>query len=281
VVISRLDDEHSMFKMGGLRKELPLTFWTFLIGASSLAALPLVTAGFYSKDLILWGAWSTNRGSIWLWGAGILGALLTALYTFRMVFLTFFGEPHALVRKLSPLPAPGIRLTLPLVVLATLSVVGGLVETPAWLGNVSLFSDLVDKVLPAMTATAGTGTELALGLIAAAVSLGGVFLAYFFFVRSPETTTSLTRTAWGTALHDFWLEGWAFDRLDNDLFVWPFLWISRRDKNDVIDRIYLGSAWLAARINRALSVTQSGQLRWYAMGIVVGAVLSVAMAVFL
>ncbi len=79
VVITSLHDEHNMFKMGGLRKELPLTFWTFLIGAASLSALPLVTAGFYSKDLILWAAYSSPQGSMALWAAGLIGALLTAL----------------------------------------------------------------------------------------------------------------------------------------------------------------------------------------------------------
>ena len=68
------------------------SFWTFLIGSASLAALPVVTAGFYSKDLILFEAWSSVLGGPWLWLAGLVGALLTSVYTFRMVFLTFFGD---------------------------------------------------------------------------------------------------------------------------------------------------------------------------------------------
>src|SRR5205814_1532287 len=87
-----LHHEHNIFKMGGLRRQLPITFWTFLIGAASLAALPLVTAGFYSKDLILAEAWTSPQGSFWLWLGGLVGALLTAIYTFRLVFVTFFGE---------------------------------------------------------------------------------------------------------------------------------------------------------------------------------------------
>ena len=91
-VIILLHEEHDIFKMGGLRKKMPVIFWTFLIGSASLAALPLVTAGFYSKDQILWFAWSSGNGSPWLWIAGFVGAFLTSLYTFRMVFITFFGE---------------------------------------------------------------------------------------------------------------------------------------------------------------------------------------------
>ncbi|MFN2185563.1 MAG: NADH-quinone oxidoreductase subunit L, partial [Anaerolineae bacterium] len=85
-IIISLHHEHDMFKMGGLRREMPTTFWTFLIGSASLAAIPLVTAGFYSKDQILWASWASETGSAWLWTAGLIGALLTSLYAFRMVF---------------------------------------------------------------------------------------------------------------------------------------------------------------------------------------------------
>jgi NADH-quinone oxidoreductase subunit L len=92
VVILAQRHEQDMFKMGGLKDKLPVTFWTFLIGSASLSALPLVTAGFYSKDLILWKAWSSGSGSMVLWAAGLFGAFITSIYTFRMVFLTFFGR---------------------------------------------------------------------------------------------------------------------------------------------------------------------------------------------
>ena len=92
VVILAQHHEHDMFKMGGLQETLPVVFWTFLIGSASLSALPLVTAGFYSKDLILWQAWSSPTGGLWLWLAGLFGAFITSLYTFRMVFVTFFGK---------------------------------------------------------------------------------------------------------------------------------------------------------------------------------------------
>ena len=125
IVIVRLDDEHNMLKMGGLRLKLPLVFWTFLIGALSLSALPLVTAGFYSKDLILWDVWSSREGSPWLWAAGLAGALLTSLYSFRMVFLTFFGEAKTGVNGKT-----GIVMSVPIVILAVLSLTGGFVELP-------------------------------------------------------------------------------------------------------------------------------------------------------
>ena len=112
VVIAGLGGEHDIHRMGGLRRELPVTFWTFLIGAASLAALPLVTAGFYSKDLILFAAWTSEQGSFWLWAAGIAGAFLTGLYAFRLVFLVFFGKAATPVDE-----RPGAAITIPLVVL--------------------------------------------------------------------------------------------------------------------------------------------------------------------
>ncbi|HMA54071.1 MAG TPA: NADH-quinone oxidoreductase subunit L, partial [Acidobacteriota bacterium] len=92
VIILGLKEEHDIFKMGGMRKELPLVFWTFLAGAASLAALPLVTAGFYSKEWILSAVRSGGGGAgAWLYAAGLAGAFLTVLYTFRVVFAVFFG----------------------------------------------------------------------------------------------------------------------------------------------------------------------------------------------
>ena len=125
-VILAMHHEHDMFKMGGLWRRLPLVFWTFLAGSASLAALPLVTAGFYSKDLILWDAYAAPGGSAWLWLAGLVGALMTGLYTFRMVFITFFGE----AKEEHIAHRPGLSVKIPLVVLAVLSVIGGFVETP-------------------------------------------------------------------------------------------------------------------------------------------------------
>src|SRR5579871_4026467 len=82
IIIEALHHEHNIFRMGGLRTELPLAFWTFLIAGCSLAGLPLITAGFFSKDLILWGAWSAQQGRPAFWIAGMAGAFLTAVYTF-------------------------------------------------------------------------------------------------------------------------------------------------------------------------------------------------------
>jgi NADH-quinone oxidoreductase subunit L len=280
VLILRLHHEHNMFKMGGLRKELPLVFGTFLIGACSLAALPLVTAGFYSKDLILWAAWAAPGGSPWLWAAGALGALLTALYTFRMVFLTFFGQPGDLVREATPIPKAGAAMRAPLVILAALSIVGGFLQLPDTLGGLPLFADFLHTILPALQVVRGNlNTELVLQLVAAAASLGGIYAAYLLFMRRRQVTERIAKTPLGQVLHRFWFVGWGFDWLDNEFIVRPFVWLAKIDKNDVVDLFYRGLARLAWALNRLLSLTQTGQVRRYALGIAIGAAIVTGMVV--
>ena len=143
-VIQAQGEEHDMFKMGGLRRELPVVFWTFLIGCGALSAVPLVTAGFYSKDMIIWQVYASARGGVWLWAAAIAGALLTSMYTFRMVTLTFFGRLGKKVNRL-----PGWRMSLPLVVLAVLSIIAGFVDVPHILGGVPVLSAFLERALPA------------------------------------------------------------------------------------------------------------------------------------
>jgi NADH-quinone oxidoreductase subunit L len=282
VIILRLDHEHDMFKMGGLRKELPVTFWTFVVGAASLAALPIVTAGFYSKDLILWDALSSQAGSPWLWAAGLLGAFLTSVYIFRVVFLTFFGEAKPLVKQASPLRRPGLPIMIPLVVLAILSVVGGLVELPPTLGNRPLFSEFLRSVLPLVgTVRAAADTELVMEIVSGLTSLIGIGVAYLLFLRLPRYQEMLAQSRIGAVVQRFWLGGWSFDWLYNQFIVRPFVWLARVDKGDLIDVFYQWIAWVNRTLHRLLSETQTGQLRRYAMGVAIGAVITVAVVVAL
>ena len=272
-VILAVHHEHNMFKMGGLRKELPVTFWTFLIASASLAALPLITAGFYSKDLIVWYSWSSEKGSPWLWAAALVGAFITAVYTFRMVFITFFGKPKSKVEH-----KPGNLIKIALVVLAILSLVGGFIELPETLGNLPLFTDFVNITLPAAKLIhEGIGTELIFQIITAVVALLGVYLAYIFYLKKPE----LVKGFKDSALHNFWFSGWGFDWLYDKVFVVPVVWLAQINKNDFIDKIYTTITWFTGLGNHLLSLTQTGKLRWYAMGIVLGAIITITITVFL
>src|SRR5262249_9403704 len=108
VIIDAQHDEHSIFRMGGLRRELPVAFWTFLLAGCSVAGLPFITAGFFSKGLIIWQSVSAEQGRFVFWVAGMIGALLTSLYTFRVIFRVFFGPLQTPVTKL-----PGYAMTVP------------------------------------------------------------------------------------------------------------------------------------------------------------------------
>jgi NADH-quinone oxidoreductase subunit L len=273
-IIIALHHEQNMFRMGGLRRQLPVVFWTFLIGAASLAALPLVTAGFYSKDQILWLALAGQKGHMALYLAGLFGAFITAVYTFRMVFMTFYGEQKTPVSH-----PPGKRITVPLVVLSVLSLVGGFIELPHNFGHLVLFSDFLLPVLPAIPVReAFVPSEWLIQLLAATFSLLGVYLAYLVYRRRPALLTRLEQSRPAMALHRFWLSGWGFDKLYDTLVVRPFVFLATVNKNDVIDTFYSGLAAGARLLNRGLVQTQNGILRWYMMGIVVGALLVITLS---
>jgi NADH-quinone oxidoreductase subunit L len=263
--------------MGGLRKHLPLTFWTFLIGSASLAAFPFVTAGFYSKDSIIWYAWAGKGGGPWLFFAAVAGALLTAIYTFRMVFITFFGDSKTEISH-----RPGMLLQLPLLVLAVLSIIGGFVDLPETFGNFRPLGNFLDHVLPASAMRPGAaGQEWPVEIISIVASLAGIYLAYILFLRHRESTARLTGTKPATIANRFFQSGWGFDWLYDRLFVRPYIWVSRINAGDFFDSIFTGIAWVAKACNVGLSWTESGQLRLYAAVIAIGAVIAIALAVFL
>jgi NADH-quinone oxidoreductase subunit L len=273
VVITSMKEEHNIFKMGGLRTRLPLTFWTFLAGAASLSALPLLTAGFYSKDEILWLAYASDKGSIWLWLAGLAGSFLTALYTFRVVFLVFFGRV-----KTEPVYRPGARVTVPLIVLAIGAIVAGFIQLPGNMGHVTLFSDWIQQTLPAPgIRVSSEGTETLFQVIAALVALSGLGLAYTVYFNKPFPAAEPDRNG----LQRFFYQGWDFDLLYDRVIVRPVVFLARIDKDDVIDRFFKGLATAAGWLNRALSATQTGKVRWYAMVIAMGVILTLTIILYL
>lgn len=265
VIINALHDEHSIFRMGGLRKEMPVTFWTFLIAGCSLAGLPFITAGFFSKDLIIWQTWSAQQGHPGLWIAAMLGALMTALYTFRLIFRVFFGPVGTPVTK-----RPGYAMTVPLVVLAFLSIVGGYLKEPL-LG-------FLHSVLP-QTIEAHTGglTEIRSEAIAASLFLIGLYFAYLFHLQKRSLADALVANPVGRALHDWWEADWGFDWIYDKAFVQPFVWAAQINKSDFVDAFYTGIARVTQLLYRGLSYTETGRVRWYAAGMAAGSALFIAM----
>jgi NADH-quinone oxidoreductase subunit L len=277
VVIQAMNEEHSIFKMGGLRKELPLAFGAFLIAGCSLAGLPLITAGFYSKGLIVWETWSSSKGGTALWLAGVFGVLLTALYIFRVIFLVFFGEAKVRVVK-----RPGYKIQIPLMVLTVLSLVGGFVNLPPKLGNVPLFTRLLETTLPPVEqGRFGRLTEIRSEGFVTLAFLIGLGLAYLLYLRRRQWSDALSATRAGKALHEFWFADWGFDWCYDKLFVQPVLWFARVDKKDGVDAFYNGLGDLNELLYRGLRLTENGRVRWYAAAIAAGTVVFVAIALFL
>ncbi|MDO8992105.1 NADH-quinone oxidoreductase subunit L [Daejeonella sp.] len=267
-IIETLHHEHNMFKMGGLKNKMPVIFWTFLIGSASLAALPLISAGFYSKDPILWYAWSAEKGNMIFWAIALLGAFITAAYTCRMVIVTFWGSSKTEIGHM-----PGSLMTTPLLVLAFFSVVAGFIELPHNFGHFTLFSDFLHPVLPEVTMGNETWPEWIFQLMASLATFGGIYISYQLYSKNPALILRLKQSSLATALYQFWFLGWGFDRLYDILFVKPLTYLSNINKNDIVDQIYSGISFISIKLYRLLSYTQSGSLRWYAMGLLLGAII--------
>jgi len=186
-VIMAMHHEQDMRKMGGLRKHLPWTYGTMLIGTLTIAGVPGL-AGFFSKDEILWRAWSNGHPFIWLllW----LGAGLTAFYMFRLIFLTFWGEERMDEHTKHHLHESPKRVVGPLVALAGLSVIGGYVGMPGWTGIANRFEHFLEPVwnVPAPVheiVEHSAGQEFLFTCLSVVIALAGIFAAYRFYVVNP------------------------------------------------------------------------------------------------
>lgn len=276
VIIESLHHEHNIFRMGALKDRLPLLFCTFVAGAAALAALPLISAGFYSKDQILWYAWSAANGNILLWMAALAGAFITALYTTRLMLVVFWGEEK------TPVAAPPGRLmTVPLLILAVLSIGAGYIEWPHNMIHLTLFSNLVQKVLPETQLKTETPAEVTAQLIAVVATLAGIFMGYTLYYRNKAMVERWKQRPALEGLRRFLYKGWAFDDLYQAALVKPFLYLVRINKSDVLDKIYTGIALGSQRLNQWFSITQNGSLRWYVAGVLFGVLFILTLQILL
>ncbi len=256
-VILACHHEQNIFKMGGLRKSIPLVYVCFLVGGAALAALPLVTAGFYSKDEILFGALA--HGHINLMVAGLVGAFLTSLYTFRMIFIVFHGK-----EKIHAHAGKGITHHLPLVVLLILSTFVGALITPPLAG-----------VLPA--SDVGEAGKMQLEMISGVVVIVGILVAAALWLGKRTLVTRVANSAPGRFFGAWWLAAWGFDWLYDKVFVKPYLavaWLLSRDPLNALMDI---PALLSRLMNKGLVVSESGYLRWYVASMGMGAVVVLAL----
>jgi len=197
------------------------------------------------------------------------GALLTALYTFRLIFRVFFGPLGTPVTK-----RPGYAMTIPLVLLAFFSVVGGYLKGP-------LLNFLNSAVPPTVEAHTGGLNEVGSEAIAALVFAIGLYFAYLFHLQKRSLADSLVANTAGRALHEWWFNGWGFDWIYNKLVVQPFVWLSQVNKSDFVDSFYTGIAQSADFLYRGLSATETGRVRWYVAAMAGGSVVFLAVVLFL
>ena len=270
-VITAMHHEQDIYKMGGLARRLPFTFWPFLAGAACLAGLPL-TGGFFSKDSILAAVWQKG-GTLYggLYMLGLVTALLTSVYTFRLVYLVFGGperEPH---------PAPRLMEAM-LVPLALLGLCGGLLNLPAYLGG-----GWLDRFLAPLAEKGATEAspflEIFLQGIAAILALAGLAIArsYYGKRRRDRLATSAEPMPGTTA---FFLNGWRFDDLYRILFVRPFETLSRilweRVDEGVIDDSLDRLAHLLGRTGEGLGSWTTGRVSVYLLSMAAGLALIIA-----
>jgi NADH-quinone oxidoreductase subunit L len=252
-VIIATHHEQNIFRLGGLRKTLPLVYACFLVGGGALAALPFVTAGFYSKDAILWQTLAAQRPEFLI--AGLIGALLTSLYTFRLIFVVFHGPEQVHVHA-----DRSISQLLPLAILLVLSTaVGAFIHPP-----------LAGVLPPSPGADLEDGKHL-LEMFSIAIACGGIVIAYLLYAGDRQFIGRVASGGVGRFFTSLWQQAWGFDRLYDALFVNPFrmlLTLLRRDLADYVMESFIPTLLQTLRI--PLVSAQNGQVRWYAAVMALG-----------
>jgi NADH-quinone oxidoreductase subunit L len=286
-VIHALSGDQELPRMGGLRRNLPITHLTMLAACVAIAGIPPF-AGFFSKDAILFETY--NSGNLVLWVVGTVTAFLTAFYMFRLLFLAFYGKERLTDEAKHHLHESPPSMTVPLSVLAVLSVIGGWVGIPMipgldrvkdWLAP-SLGGAAEHAVAAAggaaHAAAAGAGAhhdpglELTLMVVSVLVGLAGIGLAWLFYVRSPELPVRLGDGAKG--LYRAMLHKWYVDELYDTIAVRPlvafsnFLW--KVWDTLIIDGIVNGVGAVVAGTGAVLRLFQSGYVGTYAFFLVLG-----------
>ena len=255
--------EQDIRRMGGLYRKIPLVYGCFLIGAAALVALPWVSAGFYSKDEILRALWESGNTGLFL--AGLVGALITSLYTFRVFWLTFHGRARGTCH-----PIHGWNYWLPLVALAVLSTfVGGKIHPP------------FNGVLPALTETASqgmAGSEGVIELLTMLAALSGLAAAAWWFVDKERLSGAdgISRSSAEKVLAG----GFGFDALYERIAVRPYLWCVRILRGDPVDRAWYVLVTLSERAFSLSSRWQTGRIRDYAVSFAGGLTLALLLVIF-
>lgn len=275
-VIHAMHHEQDMRNMGGLKKKLPITFFTMLVGTIAISGLPPFS-GFFSKDEILAHVFEHNPT---LWVIGILGAMLTAFYMFRMLFLTFWGSFRGTKEQESHLHESPASMTIPLIILAVLSAIGGLIGVPEVLGGHHWLAEFLSPVLAYTTAKSGEAvvldhaTEYLLMAISVGVALIAIAIAYFTYVSRKALPISDSEER--SALSKISYNKFYFDEIYEAIITRPLDAISQFFFKIVdklgIDGLVNGLGIGAKEASKGLRLMQTGNVGFYIFMMVAGIV---------
>jgi NADH-quinone oxidoreductase subunit L len=288
-VIHAMSNEQDIRKMGGLKKHLPITYMTFLLACLAIAGIPGFS-GFFSKDEILWKALSSSHGHVLLYVVGLVTALLTAFYMFRLLYLTFHGNERMDAHTKQHLHESPKMMTVPLMVLALFSVIGGYVGIPHVLGATNYFDDWLAPVMATtsghggkaatelhMSGTGNTGLELGLMFVTVLLIVGAILYARRMYLNSPDLATRARERFSG--LHTVLYNKYFVDEIYGAVVVRPivygsiFLW--KVVDVVIIDGLANGLARVGQDMAELFKYAQSGRVRGYATVFVTGVVILV------
>ena len=301
-VIHALAGEQDLRNMGGLKQELPITYWTFLVGALAIAGVPGLS-GFFSKDEILFRTFASGR--VWLWIIGSITSVLTAVYMFRLVFLAFHGHRRAVEHSdsggsgsrhdaapgegpLRPIHDAPPAMAVALVVLAAGSILAGYVGVPPVLGGSNLIEHFLEPsfVAPAMESAAvqtelpvhavDGSLELTLMVLASLLALAGMAVAAHVYLRRQDVPARVASRFPG--LYRFLLNAGYVDQFYGEVVVEPIKALSdgvlwRGMDQTVIDGAVNGTGTMVMEAGKAIRQAQTGSVRAYALSVLLGAVL--------
>jgi len=265
-VILAYHHEQNIFKMGGLYHKNKFLFACFAIGGGALAAIPIVTIGFFSKDAILGAVWVQGQSIAtfgWLYWVGVAGAFLTSIYTFRLIWVVFFGKENTPYHEIK-----GATYWLPLGILAVLST--GLayylkapVEKALTTANIPVFNVPTEELVHGMH----SAEHLAVG-----IALVGLVVGVILFAFAYQAVKGFAATSFGAGLANICRNAFGFDSLYNLIFVQPYLFIAKLLGRDPIDGLWLVLPAIVKGGNKFTSTRQTGLLREYASSMSLGIV---------
>lgn len=281
-VMHALDNEEDIQKMGGLKEHLPITYKTFFVASLAIAGIPPLS-GFFSKDEILWGAYS--RGSFLLWLLGAVGAFMTAFYMFRLVALVFETPPRYGAKH--PHEAPKV-MTIPLIILGFFSVVSGFVGIPESFGVKNLihhwlepvFDDANTKLI--LEHVHSSAEEFLLMSLSVLIGVGGILFARYLYLKRMDIVRKLTQSfSW---IYKLIYNKYYVDEIYDTIVVKPVTWGSEKllwrfFDVKIIDGVVNSSAKITLVISSILRFVQNGIVQFYAVVFIIGVLLIILLII--